>query len=171
MVEALDTEIGRLLAEHPEAVVIFLSDNGTTSKLGGEKGEVSEGGINVPLIVRGPGVQRGVISDALVSVVDLYATVCELRGVALPSEAEDSVSFAGVLRGEPGLREWNYSCIFPHNTPGRRTHAIRDADYKLVVRYDRSRHLFAMPGEIPIDLATASNEILARVEQLAARIP
>lgn len=171
MVEALDTEIGRLLAAHPDALVIFLSDNGTTSKLGGEKGEVSERGINVPLIVRGPGVQRGVISDALVSVVDLFATVCELRGIAPPSEAEDSVSFAGVLRGEPGLRKWNYSCIFPHTTPGRRTHAIRDADYKLVVHYDRSRHLFAMPGEIPIDLATASNEILARVEQLAAHIP
>ena len=157
MVEALDTEIGRLLAAHEDAYVFFLSDNGTSSVVGGGKGSVSEQGINVPMIVRGPGVPAGAVVADLVHVVDLFATVCELWGVEAPTE--DSISFVPVLRGEPGKRAWNYSCLFWEATPGRRIHAVRDREYKLVVNYDKSFDFYAMPGEVPIDLEGADEQV------------
>ena len=59
MVEAMDTEIGRLLASlGPELArtnVIFIGDNGT----GGDgKGQPTERGCRVPYIVNGPGIVK-----------------------------------------------------------------------------------------------------------------
>jgi len=93
MVEAVDTELGRLfvlldgLDEPP--VVVFLGDNGTqgvavTSPFisGRAKGTLYEGGVNVPLIVSGPQVaQPGREVKAVVNLTDLFATVLELAGV------------------------------------------------------------------------------------------
>lgn len=105
MVEAADTEIGRLLDGIPEDVrarttIIYLSDNGTPMH-GVEppltpsrcKGTVYEGGVRVPLIVAGPRVTApGSVSDALVHVVDLLPTVAEVAGIdpalALVEEGE-----------------------------------------------------------------------------------
>jgi uncharacterized sulfatase len=76
------------------------------------KGHLYEGGVRVPLIVWGAGVDAGV-SDDLVLSTDLYATICELAGVPVPLEAldedlggsGDSISFASILTGGPGARE------------------------------------------------------------------
>lgn len=168
MTEALDTEIGRLVDAHPGALVFVVGDNGTTSLAGGSKGTVREEGINAPLIVKGPGISRGLVVEDLVHVVDLFATICDLRGIETPREAEDSISFAPVLRGERGAREWNYSCLFWEATPGRRIHAVRDAEYKLIVNYDRSEELYSMPGEVPVKIDAQTREI---VERLKALIP
>jgi arylsulfatase A-like enzyme len=101
-VEALDTEIGRLLAGLPSpanTLVIFTADNGTPTKVAPPvlnplkaKGSMFEGGIHVPLIVRGPGVALpGSACDALVDVTDVWATLAEVAGVdpasVLPPEA------------------------------------------------------------------------------------
>ena len=145
MVETMDSELGRVLdfleLVDPEAFVIFLGDNGTARGvsrppfLGSPgKGSVHETGINVPLIVAGPGVARGEC-QALVSSVDVFATVAELAGV--PSGAEDSVSFASCLR-TPALspRGTVYSETFQPNHGAlpfaSHDRAIRDERYKLV---------------------------------------
>jgi arylsulfatase A-like enzyme len=62
--------------------VFFCSDNGW---LNGEhrfigKGVPYEGSTKVPFAMRGPGVAPNVVSPALVSQVDLSATICELAG-------------------------------------------------------------------------------------------
>lgn len=178
MVEALDTELGRLLAAHADDYVFFLTDNGTTSLVDGGKGTLSEEGIRVPLIVRGPDVPRGATSDALVNVVDLYATVCELRGVEVPAAAEDSVSFVEALRGGPGPRTWNYACLFRENTPNRRTEALSNRDYKLLFRGENlragrpeppsARKLYRMPGEELIAREDWGDAERAAAEELEA---
>jgi arylsulfatase A-like enzyme len=100
MLEALDTEIGRVLAAldsiDPRAWVFFMGDNGSAQAMSQSpflsthaKDTVYEGGVNVPFIVRGPGVVHGE-SSALVSGVDLFATFAQLAHV--PSGTEDSVS-------------------------------------------------------------------------------
>ncbi|GJM21385.1 MAG: hypothetical protein DHS20C15_13000 [Planctomycetota bacterium] len=119
MLEAADTEIGRLLQSldadtRANTVVFVMGDNGTPgtafnkqSESGGKKGFPDEGGIHVPLIVSAPGLAAGT-SAQLVHIVDLHATLLELAGAdALDN---DSVSFAPRLRGESGgAREWVYS--------------------------------------------------------------
>jgi arylsulfatase A-like enzyme len=115
MVQSLDTEIGRLLASLPPATsaathVIFLGDNGTTGDVvlppadpEHGKGSLYQGGVRVPLIVRGPSVVLpGRVETSLVNTSDLFTTVLELCGVdpaGLPGGAPpDSVSLAPYLR-------------------------------------------------------------------------
>ncbi len=114
MVEALDSEMGRLFAGISGAVldrtnVLFLGDNGTPGTVmaaGADptkaKGTVYDGGVHVPLIVTGPAVERtGKVSEALVNTTDIFATIAELAGVDLaatfPTLVHDSVSFAPQL--------------------------------------------------------------------------
>ncbi|PTX64959.1 arylsulfatase A-like enzyme [Melghirimyces profundicolus] len=59
----------------------------------------------VPLIIKGPGVKRGVVDEALHYHLDLAPTVCEWMGVEIPQDW-DGRSFASTLRsGEPKGRE------------------------------------------------------------------
>ena len=122
MIEALDTEIGRLLDEldagpyADSTWVFFMGDNGSPSAVvrppmrpDRVKDSVYEGGIHVPLIVRGPHTTHREVSD-LVQGTDLFATITELGGV--PASAPDSISFVPVLRGEKGAREYAYSEMF-----------------------------------------------------------
>lgn len=157
VIEALDTELGRLIdgvrAVDPEAYFILISDNGTDQEIARgsagscfgpdrSKGTLYEGGIRVPLIVSGPSVVPGAC-DALVSAVDLYATVAELAQV--PSAAQDSVSLVPYLRGRMDpLRSTVYSEFFEPNcvtpdapstpafAPHRHMRAIRNERYKLL---------------------------------------
>ncbi len=120
MVEALDTEIGRLLdaldAEtRARTLVIFVADNGTPREAvvkpfaaRESKGSLNGGGCNVPLIMQGHGIadeRRGSTSAALVSTVDLYATILDLAGAAQRGRV-DGVSLVPHLKGEAVTREY-----------------------------------------------------------------
>jgi arylsulfatase A-like enzyme len=154
MVEAMDTELGRLLAGLGPALndttVIFLGDNGTPGEVAvapvqpwKAKKTLYQGGVLVPLIVSGPGVSAvGGTCDALVNTTDVYATVAQLCGFqaaqALPlGYQSDSVSFAPYLTdpGLPSQRRFAYAEFFTPNGPGPyivEARAIRDRRYKLV---------------------------------------
>lgn len=130
-VQAMDTEIGRLLGSLPSGerertTVIFLGDNGSESCVtrppfaAPAKGSLREAGVRVPLIVAGPSVVRPGVAPALVNTSDLFATVAELAGVdlaaTLPGLALDSVSFAPSLRDPAaGGRDWIYADSFTPN--------------------------------------------------------
>ncbi len=162
MVEALDTELGRLLAALDPATrantyVIFMGDNGTFGPVvdapfskGKAKGSVYEGGVNVPLIVTGPGVARNRASDALVNSVDMFTTIMEMAGIqpvgTVPSGVVvDAVSFLPYLSrpDRPSIRQWIYADVFGGNgglSEGMfhgGQYAIRNATYKLVVNAGR----------------------------------
>ena len=81
--------------------VIFTTDHGTPGKnppLSGGKGTVSEGGLRVPFIVRGPGIQAGACSHVRVTGADLLPTIAELAQVTeLPPKGVEGGSFASVL--------------------------------------------------------------------------
>lgn len=157
MVEALDHELGRLLAEiqrlDPRAYVVLLSDNGTDEYAVAEgtsgcfdrehsKGTPYQAGIRVPLIVAGPGVVTGAC-DELVAAVDLFATIAELAQVG--AQAEDSISLVPLLRGSrAALRSMVYTELFRPNfvtpdsghslrvTPARHTRVVLNRCFKLI---------------------------------------
>ncbi len=137
MVEAMDSEIGRLLAGIPPAVlaqttVIFLGDNGTPKDVtvapflpSHAKSTVFEGGVRVPLIVSGPLVQAaGTECQALVQATDLFGTVAAIAGVdyqaLAPATVFDTVSLVPYL-SDPSrtpLRSYLYTEIFyPNGEP------------------------------------------------------
>ncbi len=157
-IEAVDTEIGRLLDAVDPAVwanttVIFLGDNGTAKDAvdapfdpGHSKGTLFEGGVNVPFIVTGPRVsQPGSECRALVHATDLFSTVAEIGGVdpaaTLPPAIQlDSTSLLPYLADpqHAPLREWVYAeRFFPNGFGPYLVHrrAVRGARYKLIHNY------------------------------------
>lgn len=72
----------------------------------GMKSDSWEGGHRIPFLMRWPGVlPEGMVSDALVCDLDLYATLAEVTGMLLPKGAAvDSRSMLPLLRGEDPVR-------------------------------------------------------------------
>ncbi len=110
MLEALDTEIGRLLAsvDMSKTNIIIIGDNGTPGQVdqapaGGiaeAKGSLNEGGIHVPFFAHGPDITQTGTSDKLVHVADLFSTVLDLTGVEIPTNLDlNSTSIAPIFNG------------------------------------------------------------------------
>ena len=151
MIEAMDTEIGRLLAsidadELANTYVIFLGDNGTPSPAATApftservKGTVYQGGVNVPFVVTGPGIEAGKITQALANSVDLYTTILELAGTSANEKLEsvklDSISLAPVLEDHSvQVRNFAYVDAFgPQQNEITNLKAIRDDQFKVVM--------------------------------------
>jgi arylsulfatase B len=140
LVQSLDTEIGRLLAEVDleNTVVIFIGDNGTpnTAKDTGtgirsSKGSVYEGGVRVPLIVAGAGVTRRGREDDLVVTTDLYATILSLTGVPV-SKVNDSYSFTPLLDDAAATNGRTHSFTEVSQGTNNRNYAIKDKRFKLL---------------------------------------
>ncbi len=106
-IEVIDDQVGAILdalerrgmAEN--TYVIFASDHGEMLGDHGLYGKsvAYESSLRVPLIVAGPGIEGGRVSDALVELIDVNPTICELAG-APPQEHMDARSIVPVLRGE-----------------------------------------------------------------------
>lgn len=111
-VSFMDAQVGRVLDAlertglRDSTVVVFLGDNGF--KLG-EHGSWAkytnyEVDTRVPLIISAPGRGlQGATTDALVELVDIYPTVCEMAGIDVPASREGT-SLVPLL-GEP-RRPW-----------------------------------------------------------------
>ena len=186
MKEAMDHQIGRLLAYvPPDTTIIFIGDNGTpkettTSPFRSRraKGTIYEGGIHVPMIVTSPRItQPGTECDALVNSTDLLATVAEIAGA--PHGSPDSESFLPYLTNpsRASIRRFAYAEFFLPIGLGPYTRferAIRDSRYKLVRRFRRQGLGIVIENEL-YDLQLDPFEftdLLAgtpTVEQLAAR--
>lgn len=97
-----DDYVGKVLAELERQGVaentfcLFISDNGRPFPRC--KTTVYDSGVRTPFVVRWPGeVDKGVVSESLVSVIDIAPTVVELAGVKVP-DAFQGRSFAKTLR-------------------------------------------------------------------------
>src|SRR4051794_33910319 len=80
-----------------DTLVIFTTDHGMPFP--GAKATLYDRGLGVMLILRGPGVHSGRVSNALVSHLDVYPTVCDQIGIA-PPDFLQGVSLLPLLRGE-----------------------------------------------------------------------
>ncbi|MEZ4319520.1 MAG: sulfatase-like hydrolase/transferase [Myxococcota bacterium] len=177
MIEALDTELGRVLDSLDPAVrerttIILASDNGTTNPAGDparQKGSMWEGGVHVPLIISGPEVRPGTVSSALTHTVDLYPTIANLAAVDLTSPDQprlDGFSLLGELR-EPNQghmqRRFVFTERFANGEPPSPPTAwlVRNERFKLMQLWMQQPRLFdlaADPAEAVDLLADPTNE-------------
>ncbi len=97
----------------------------------GMKRDNWEGGHRVPLIVRWPGkVAAAATSDQLTSLTDVFATVAEIVGAAIPDQAaEDSFSMLPALLGRDG-EEPIRPYILQQGFGGARYLALRKGKWK-----------------------------------------
>lgn len=175
-VEAMDTEIGRLLAavNPADTTVIFMGDNGTPGMViqapydsTKAKDTLYEGGVRVPLIVRGPGVVNpGRTSSAMVHAVDLFSTQLELAGVPVPSSLTlDARSIVPVLTNQSaGVRTRLFTDQFDQSDATVGGRAIRDDRYKLI-RLNSGTELFF---DLQSDPAEATNLLAGGIAAMNA---
>lgn len=190
MVESMDESVGRTLRKLDElqvadrTLVLFTSDNGGLSVVEGPntpatinaplregKGYLYEGGTRVALLLRWPGVIKpGSVSTVPVSSIDVFPTVLEACGVALPGTI-DGVSLLPVLQGGSLQREalyWHY----PHysNQGGKPGGAIRAGNRKLIEFYENGRRELYDLARDPGETRNLAAEQPAVVPELAAKL-
>jgi arylsulfatase A len=154
MVERLDYNIGRVLAAlkaagiEEQTLVMFTSDNGGQQAarnlpLSGRKGQLWEGGIRVPIIVRQPGVvPAGVTSDFPVITMDLTATAWTAARATLPPQPLDGIDLVAVTRGkipaEPRTLYFRLRAVdMRAKTNEISARAIREGDWKIFWRANK----------------------------------
>jgi arylsulfatase A len=163
----LDTAVGTLLEKIDElgisenTYVVLMSDNGapgnrriqSNTPLAAGKGTLYEGGIRVPLMVRGPGIKPNTYCAESVTGCDLLPTFCELAGAKVGQI--EGASLLPLLHGRPGKfqrAEESLLFHFPHygQNPLQKPHsAIILKNYKLLKHYDSDTvELFDLEADI-----------------------
>ena len=118
-ITAMDAAIGRVLGLLDQyniadnTIVIFFSDNGgggasDNTPLRGAKGQMFEGGLRVPCIIRWPGrVPAGKTNDAFLTTLEILPTLLQASQVKPPQDIIlDGFDLLPVLRGEkPSARQ------------------------------------------------------------------
>ncbi len=149
MIEYLDASVGRVLdlldssGLAQNTLVLFLSDNGGLTRvwrndpLRGGKGQLYEGGIRVPFIVRWPAaVSPGTVCQTPIHVVDLFPTFRELVGGTVPDDTVlDGLSLVPLLMQSGQVqREAIYSHHPEYVVSFAKTPCsmIRKGDWKLI---------------------------------------
>jgi len=153
----MDITIGMLLSTLDElniadnTYVIYTADHGTPGRNGplqGGKGGLWDGGIRIPLFIRGPMVKAGSHSSVLVTGADLVPTVTDLAGVS--DKLSDQVEggslrqvLADPVSGKVARSRDEIVFHFPHydKDPLGPVSAIIAGEYKLVRIYEGQRHL------------------------------
>ncbi len=190
----LDDAVGHVLDTLAElgvaenTYVILMADNGgrgtipgaqdslapPNRPLNGAKHSLLEGGIRVPFLVAGPGIEPNSISRVPVAGYDLLPTLYDLAGGTKPLPADvDGGSFRTVLEhGGIGKVERAFPGLVFHRPKHRRdpASAIRVGDYKLLLRYptatrSRTRMLYDLKAD-PYEKRDLSEERAEKADEL-----
>ncbi len=171
MIENIDENVGGLMAKLAEwklmtnTVVIFMSDNGSagdglgTGVLGraadgtefkawnagmkGTKNSVEEGGVRVPFFVRWDGhFKPGRDVDLIAAHIDIFPTLAELTGAALPANQVEGRSLLPLIRDAQAAATWKDRMLFDHvgrwpigaepNAHQWTNYCVRNQQYRLV---------------------------------------
>ncbi len=181
MVDDTDRAFGDLLAHldtlgiRENTYVIFTSDNGGglrgNKPLRGAKADLTEGGIRVPFIVRGPGIPKNSYCATPTAGWDLLPTLYDLAGgiKRLPKEL-DGVSLASAfVKGDAAkLRRSGDGALVFHFPwyNGEPESCIRRGEYKLLKNLDtRESALYNV-----VDDLSESNDLSEIYPEIAASL-
>ena len=147
MITRMDSKVGAILQKLKElgiddnTIVMFSSDNGpagggglnnrffnSSGGLRGMKGQVYEGGIREPFIVRWPGkVTPGKTTDQVSAQYDLMATLADLTGQKL--NETDGISFLPTLFGQTEKQK-KHEYLYWEFSSGDGQYAVRMGNWK-----------------------------------------
>lgn len=154
VISHLDEQVGRILqaledlGQLDNTLIIYSSDHGLAMGSHGLRGKQNmyEHSVGVPLIFRGPGIDPNRRTAAQCYLRDLFPTVCEIAGIAIP-ETVQGKSLKPVL---DGTQDAVYDAVFAHFRDSQRM--IRTVEWKYVVypQVDREQlfHLTDDPFEL-----------------------
>lgn len=107
----MDREVGRLLdalestGQAHNTVIIFTSDQGLAVGQHGLLGKQNlyDHSVRMPFLIAGPGIPRGKRTGEAIYMQSLYATTCEMAGIAVPPSVQFP-SLLPILQGTKGPR-------------------------------------------------------------------
>jgi arylsulfatase A len=150
VVSEVDWSVGQVLGAlkanglEENTLVIFTSDNGpwlifgdhggSAGPLSGGKKQTLEGGVRVPCVMWWPGeIEGGRVVDGLATSMDIWPTVAELVGAALPEHAVDGVSIWKMVSGKEETEASPRKLFFYYCR--KELHAVSDGRWKLRFAY------------------------------------
>ncbi len=190
MVESVDENVGRVMKRLEErglakkTIVVFTSDNGgfigrcrlnpeqpvtNLAPLRSGKGSCYEGGLRVPLIVRGPGIAPSATCPEAVFSCDLFPTLAgRARLSERIEEPIDGIDLSRLLSDpEASLDRDALYFHFPHYySTTSPVSAIREGDWKLLQYHEDGRvelYDLAKDESETQDLAAARPEVVERL--------
>jgi arylsulfatase len=131
MISYFDEQVGEIVATlkdqglYENTIIIFSSDNGPTysggadspwfesakpfkSEQGWGKGNLTEGGIRVPMIAQWPGkIDPGTETSLISAHYDVLPTLCDVVEIEAPEDI-DGISFLPTLLGQEGQKEHEF---------------------------------------------------------------
>lgn len=149
MMARMDIGVGRILATlrakgmEDNTIVVFTSDNGAekysdTWPYTGYKGDLLEGGIRTPIIIRWPGhIEAGSTSTQVMVSMDFLPTLAAATGQPVDDAAYDGDNLLDVLTGTSEPRERTLYWRFKNGEQA----AVRRGDWKYL-RADGEEWLF-----------------------------
>jgi arylsulfatase A-like enzyme len=178
MICAMDDGIGRLAAMlevlklDNDTLIFFLSDNGGPTNVThadnhpfrGQKGQVYDGGIHVPFVMKWPGqLPAGEAYGSPIISLDIFSTAAAVAGAKVPTDRKiDGVNLMPHITGKGSSP--------PHDklywrTGGGQAFAVRQGNWKLV-KIGNHTELFDLEADIgeSKDAASAKPEVLQRLE-------
>ena len=182
----LDIAFGQVLKKLDElgiadnTYVIFTTDHGTPGRnppLAGGKGTVSEGGLRVPFIIRGPAIQPGTCSHVRAVGEDLFSTIAALAKVSEPlPKGIEGGSFASVLtnagKGSVQRPREEFVVHFPHYDKDAigPASAIYLGDFKLIRVYETGALRLFNIAKDPGERHDLAQEMPDKVKELDQRL-
>jgi arylsulfatase A len=180
MIDDTDATFGELLKTVDDlgiadnTYVVFTSDNGGgvrgNAPLRGAKADLTEGGIRVPLVVRGPRIPKRGYCNVPVTGWDFLQTFYDLAGgtKALPDELDGGSLKEVFENGDKGKVVRNTEALIFHFPwyNGEPESAIRVGDYKLLKNLDtRKTELYKVSEDI-----SEKNDLLSQMPELASTL-
>ncbi|MEM9143601.1 MAG: sulfatase-like hydrolase/transferase, partial [Bacteroidota bacterium] len=149
MIHVLDTQVGEIMEKVEQlgiadnTIILFTSDNGphieggadpkyfnSNGPLKGNKRDLYEGGIRVPMIVSWPEkIRAGSRTDHVSAFWDIFPTFTDMVKMAHPKNT-DGISFLPTLLNEAGQKDHDYLYWEFHEKGGRQ--AVRRGPWKAV---------------------------------------
>jgi N-sulfoglucosamine sulfohydrolase len=147
---SLDQGVGAVLNALDEAdladrtIVILTTDHGLAFP--GAKATLTDRGLGVMLIMRGPnGFHGGRVSDALVSQLDLYPTLCELAGLDAPDWLHGT-SLMPLLRREADEVNESLFGELTYHAAYEPQRSVRTKRFKYIRRFDDTHDHPVLPN-------------------------
>lgn len=184
-------ELLRELSLEENTIVFFTGDNGgqdrfksklhprgyfgpnvnpqTGVEFRGGKGNLFEGGLRIPFIVRWPGkIKPGQVSDLLFNQVDVMPTLAELTGTRAPRDA-DGLSILPTLLGEEALGHQQQQHEFLYWEYGSQT-AVRMKNWKAIqTKSNTPWQLYDLSKDVSEanDVADQNADLLVSMQEFA----
>jgi arylsulfatase A-like enzyme len=141
MISDMDEKVGEIMAAlnrnglMDNTIVVYLSDHGLSVGQHGLLGKQNQydHSMRTPMMIAGPGVPVGERRDALVYSFDLFPTLCELAGIAIPHTCEGHSLFALMHGHKTAHRDTIFSAYQRSQGESRQyQRMVRDKRYKLI---------------------------------------